>query len=36
MKTKRLLYITVVLGALAVSLTRAQAEFRIINPGERG
>jgi hypothetical protein len=34
MKTKRLLYITVVLGALAVSRTRAQAEFRIMHPGE--
>ena len=34
MKTKRLLYIIVVLVALAVCLTRAQAEFRIINPGK--
>jgi hypothetical protein len=34
MKTKRLLYITVLLGTLAVSLTGAQAEFRIINPGK--
>jgi hypothetical protein len=34
MKTKRLLYITVVLGALAISRTRTQAEFRIIHPGE--